>query len=154
MSNNSNRLFSAVIGILFFFSSTSHGKDTEQQCLDIGGMGLAEGINESQLVAALSGDMAGAHAQITGKRSTQNGLELDMEHHFTTNRNGMIQTQDKATLTRVENKPNTFMLEIQYKVKDAVGVYEGYHGEFHSFGLIKLDQGKVILRYKGELCKE
>jgi hypothetical protein len=45
------------------------------------------------------------------------------------------------------------MLEINYTVVDSKGVYAGYKGEFHSFGLMKLGKGQVILRYKGELCK-
>jgi len=123
------------------------------QCIDIGGMGLAEAMDETHLVAALSGDMTGATASITGKKKTNTGLILDMEHHFMSDKNGLLKTIDKAVLTTVPGKDETYMLEINYKVVESRGIYEGYKGEFHSFGLIKLGKGQVILRYKGELCK-
>jgi len=125
----------------------------DKNCLDIGGMGLAEAIDETTLVAALSGDMSGARAVITGQRETKTGLILDMTHHFINDRNGLLKTQDKAVLTAIPGKKQTYMLEIAYEVVEARGTYAGYKGQFHSFGLIKLGEGKVILRYKGEICK-
>jgi hypothetical protein len=124
-----------------------------KQCQAIGGMGLAEAIDETHLVAALSGDMTGANATIISQQKTKTGLLLDMEHNFISNKNGLIQTKDKAVLTSVIGKENTYMLEINYSIVDSRGIYKDYRGEFHSFGLIKLDKGQVILRYKGEICK-
>ncbi len=124
-----------------------------QQCIDIGGMGLAESIDEIHLVAALSGTMTGAHALVKGQTKTDTGLILDMAHHFISDTNGVLKTQDVATLTEVPHKPGAYMLEINYSVKDSSGTFEGYRGDFHSYGLIKLDKGQVILRYKGEVCK-
>ena len=125
----------------------------DKQCMPIGGTGLAEAIDETHLVAALSGDMTGATAEITGQIKTETGLILDMEHHFMSNKNGLLKTKDKATLTAVPGKDQTYMLEINYTVVDSKGIYTDYRGEFHSFGLIKLGKGQVILRYKGEICK-
>lgn len=68
-------------------------------------------------------------------------------------RNGLIRTRDKATLTSIPGKDNTYMLEIAYKVMDSRGTYAGYSGGFNSFGLIDLAKGQVILRYQGEICK-
>lgn len=133
--------------------SISTGAFATKQCQEIGGMGLAEAIDETHLVAALSGDMTGANAKIINQKKTKTGLLLDMEHNFISNKNGLLQTRDKAVLTSVIGKENTYMLEINYSIVDSRGTYEGYRGEFHSFGLIKLDEGKVILRYKGEICK-
>lgn len=135
---------------LIFISS---GAFAAKQCQEIGGMGLAEAIDETHLVAALSGDMTGANAKIIKQEKTKTGLLLDMEHNFISNKNGLLQTRDKAVLTSVIGKENTYMLEINYSIVDSRGTYEGYRGEFHSFGLIKLDKGQVILRYKGEICK-
>ncbi len=140
--------FGIILGGITFNASAA-----SSQCREIGGMGLAEAMDETHLVAALSGDMTGANAKITGQKKTETGLILDMEHHFISNKNGLIKTKDKAILTAVPGKDQTFMLEINYTVVEAKGTYAGYGGEFHSFGLIKLEEGKVILRYKGELCK-
>lgn len=134
---------------LIFISTSVAAK----QCQQIGGMGLAEAIDETHLVAALSGEMTGASAKIIKQQKTKTGLLLDMEHHFISNKNGLIQTKDKAVLTNVIGKQNTYMLEINYSIVDSRGIYKDYRGEFHSFGLIKLDKGQVILRYKGEICK-
>ena len=123
------------------------------QCIAVGGMGLAEAIDETHLVAALSGDMTGARAKITGQKKTNTGLILDMEHYFINDKGGLLKTKDKATLTTVPDKDQTYMLEIAYNVIESRGTYAGYKGKFNSFGLIKLKEGKVILRYSGELCK-
>lgn len=125
----------------------------DKQCIPIGGMGLAEAIDETHLIAALSGDLTGANAKITSQKTTETGLILDMEHHFMSNTNGLLKTKDKAILTAVPGQDQTYMIEINYTVVDSKGIYTGYRGEFHSFGLIKLGKGQVILRYKGEVCK-
>lgn len=142
-----------IIGSMLLCALCSTANATNGRCIEIGGMGLAEAIDETHLVAALSGDMTGARATITGQREMPGELILDMEHFFITNRNGLIKTRDIATLTSVPGKDRTFMLEINYKVVESRGTYAGFTGEFHSFGLIKLAEGKVVLRYKGELCK-
>lgn len=148
---NITKTFKAVITLILILVST--GALAAKQCQEIGGMGLAEAIDETHLVAALSGDMAGANAKIINQKKTKTGLILDMEHNFISNKNGLLQTKDKAVLTKVLGKESTYMLEINYTIVDSRGIYKDYRGEFHSFGLIKLDEGKVILRYKGEICK-
>lgn len=142
-----------MLSVLLLTTLCSNSFASAKQCREIGGMGLAEAIDETNLVAALSGDMTGAHAQILGQTKTSTGLILDMEHYFINGSNGLIRTRDKATLTAVPGKDQTYMLEIVYKVMDSHGTYEGYRGGFNSFGLIKLAKGEVILRYKGEICK-
>ena len=137
-----------VTTFIFIFISTS--AFAAKQCQEIG---LAEALDETHLVAALSGDMSGANATIINQKETKTGLILDMEHNFISNSNGLLQTKDKAILTSVIGKKNTYMLEINYTIVDSRGIYKDYRGEFHSFGLIKLDKGQVILRYKGEICK-
>ncbi len=124
-----------------------------ESCMDAGWVGLAEAIDETTLTAALSGDMAGATAKIIGQKKTETGLLLDMEHYFISDRNGLIKTADKAVLTAVPGKDETYMLEIQYDVVETRGIFEGYKGRFNSYGLIKLGEGKVVLRFQGEICK-
>lgn len=145
----SMNLLSILLISLLSINTYSAGK----QCIQIGGMGLAEAIDKTHLVAALSGDMTGAHATITHQQKTKTGLVLDMEHYFISNTNGLLKTQDKAVLTTVPGKDQTYMIEINYTLVDSKGIYAGYKGKFHSYGLIKLAKGQVILRYKGEICK-
>ena len=125
-----------------------------KQCVPIGGTALANGVNETSFVAALSGDMTGARAEVTKQVKTESGLLLDMEHFFVNDKGGMLQTKDKAILTKVVGKKGTYMIEIDYKVVNAFGTLEGYTGSFSSYGVIKLNEGKVILRYQGKLCKQ
>jgi len=146
-------IYKTIFSTMVLGSFSLNAYSADQQCIQIGGMGLAEAMDKTHLVAALSGDMTGANAEITGQKETEIGLILDMQHHFISNKNGLIKTKDKATLTAVPGKDQTYMIEINYTVVDSRGVYAGYRGEFHSFGLIKLEKGQVILRYKGELCK-
>jgi hypothetical protein len=76
-----------------------------------------------------------------------------MEHYFMNDKGGLLRTMDKATLTTVPGKTKTYMLEVDYDVIESRGTYAGYKGRFQSFGLINLATGKVVLRYKGEICE-
>lgn len=148
-----NKSYKSIISGLLLSVLSANSFASANQCREVGGMGLAEAIDDTNLVAALSGDFNGARAQILGQTKTDTGLVLDMEHYFMTDKNGLIRTRDKATLTSVPGKDQTYMLEIAYKIIDSRGTYEGYRGGFNSFGLIKLAKGEVILRYAGEICK-
>lgn len=148
-----NKLLKIMLSAIMLTTLSQNSFASVKQCREIGGMGLAEAINETYLVAALSGDMTGAYAAILGQTKTSTGLVLDMEHYFINDSNGQLRTRDKATLTAVPGKDQIYMLEIAYQVTDSRGTYEGYRGNFNSFGLIKLAKGEVILRYQGEICK-
>ncbi len=148
-----NLTYKSLLSTIILATLSLNAYSAKKECMPIGGMGLAEAIDETHLVAALSGDMTGATAEITGQEKTETGLILDMEHHFMSNQNGLLKTKDKAVLTSVPGKDQTYMLEINYSVVDSRGIYADYRGKFHSFGLIKLGKGQVILRYKGEICK-
>jgi len=145
--------YKTILSTIVLGAFSLNAFSADKQCMQIGGMGLAEAMDETHLVAALSGDMTGANAEITRQKKTETGRILDMQHHFMSNKNGLLKTKDKATLTTVPGKDQTYMLEINYTVVDSKGIYADYRGEFHSFGLIKLGKGQVILRYKGEICK-
>jgi hypothetical protein len=143
----------AVIAVLIGASSVT-AQAGGSQCKEIGGMALADAIDDTDLVAALSGELGGgARARITAQRETATGLVLDMEHYFINDKGGLLKTMDKATLTAVPGKIKTYMLEIAYEVVEARGTYAGYKGRFQSYGLINLAAGKVVLRYNGEICK-
>lgn len=146
-------MFKTMLTSLLLLVFSFNAQAEKRQCREIGGMGLAEALDDTHLVAALSGAFSGARAAITGKQETATGLILDMEHYFISNKNGLLKTKDKAILVAIPGQPETYMIEINYHVVESRGIYEGYQGEFHSFGLIKLGQGKVVLRYKGEVCK-
>lgn len=122
-------------------------------CMPIGGTALAEAIDQTSFVGALSGAFASASAKITNQAKTDTGLILDLEHTFLSDKGGLLKTKDNAVLTAIPGKNQTYMLEITYNVVDARGAYTGYKGTFNSFGLIKLDEGKIVIRYSGELCK-
>jgi len=145
--------YKTILSIFLLGSLNLNAYSADKQCMPIGGMGLAKALDDTHLVAALSGDMTGANAEITDQKKTETGLILYMKHHFISNRNGSLKTKDIATLTAVPGKDQTYMLEINYNIVDSSGIYADYRGEFHSFGLIKLGKGQVILRYKGEICK-
>ena len=137
---------------LLSVSLNSHASGS--MCKEIGGMALANAIDDSHMVAALSGELSGgARAEITAQKKTSSGLSLEMTHHFISDKGGLLKTQDTATLTAVPNKHKTYMLEIAYNVVEASGIYAGYTGHFQSFGLINLDKGKAVLRYTGSICK-
>lgn len=143
-----------IYGALFLLLISNNTNAASSTCEEIGGMALANAIDETHMVAALSGEFAGgARAKITGQQKTASGLLLDMEHYFINKKGGLLKTIDKATLTAIPGKQETYMLEITYDVVSAKGTYADYHGSFQSSGLINLAEGKVVLRYKGKLCK-
>ena len=150
---HTGKLNITILSAVLLATQSINSFATAKQCREVGGMGLAEVVDETNLVAALSGDFTGARAKILGQTKTSTGLALDMEHYFINDRNGLIRTRDKATLTSIPGKDKTYMLEIAYKVMDSRGTYAGYSGGFNSFGLIDLAKGQVILRYQGEICK-
>lgn len=123
------------------------------QCVPIGGTALGDAIDETHFVAALSGSLAAANAQVTNQKKTDTGLILDMEHTFISIKGGQLKTKDQAVLTIVPDKVQVYMAEIIYNVVESKGEFAGYTGKFNSFGIINLSEGKVVVRYSGEVCK-
>ncbi len=145
--------FTSILIPFVAFLGSVQPAQAEDACLDVGGLALAEALDETSLVAAIAGDFTSASARIVGEHETTTGLVLDMQHHFLSDRNGLLKTQDKAVLTRVSGKESTYMLEIEYNIVNATGVFEGYRGTFRSYGLFKHNEGEVVLRYEGEICR-
>lgn len=80
-------------------------------------------------------------------------MHADRRNRTLSDKGGLLKTKDKEVLTAVPGKDQVYMIEITYNVVDARGVFTGFYGTFNSFGLIKLGEGKVVIRYSGELCK-
>ncbi|MDI1275849.1 hypothetical protein [Methylobacter sp.] len=147
------QIYKIAFCVIVFGAFTFNAHAADNQCMPIGGTGLGDAMNETHFVAAMSGTFTGAHAQVTNRKPTETGLILDIEHYFISDKGGFLKTKDKATLTAVPGKDQVYMIEITYNVIEALGAYTGYKGTFNSFGLMKLGEGKVIVRYTGELCK-
>lgn len=132
----------------------SSAQAAEQVCIDLGGTGLANAVDDTHLIASLSGSFAGgARAEILASKVTETGLSMHMEHYFFNDKGGLLRTNDIATLTAVPGRDNVHMLEINYEIMASSGSYDDYEGRFQSFGLIDLDKGQVVLRYQGKICK-
>ena len=51
------------------------------KCREIGGMALADAVDETHLAGALSGELGGgARAKITSQVKTATGIDMGMEH--------------------------------------------------------------------------
>ncbi|PCI53234.1 MAG: hypothetical protein COB36_12375 [Alphaproteobacteria bacterium] len=146
--------------------STTHATDAyakSQQCLPIGGVAIANFFDEGEgkpmvIAAVLTGSVQSAAGKITGQRKTETGLEMDMEHYFTSDTGGTIYTKDLGILTAVPGKEGRFMMEISYHIQEGFGrgTLRGYKGSFKSFGLVDLRDTKDLkglVRYSGEICK-
>lgn len=134
-------------------TSISYVHAAENKCMPIGGATIADAIDDTHLIGALNGSLAAANATITNQKKTDTGLILNMEHNFMSDKGGFLKTKDEAVLTSIPGKDQVYMAEITYKVVESKGAFADYKGEFNSFGVIKLKEGKVIVRYSGELCK-
>ena len=156
-----------ILGAAFAATlSGTHATDAyakKQQCLPIGGVAHANFFDEGEgkpmiISAVLTGSVQTAAGKITGKRTTPTGLEMDMEHYFTTDTGGTIYTKDLGILTAVPGKAGRFMIEISYHIQEGYnrGTLKGFTGSFKSFGLVDLRDTsdlKGLVRYSGEICK-
>lgn len=148
------QLSGAVLSAILFSASSVGAQAAHPECIAIGGTGMANAIDESNLVASLSGTLSGgARARIKAEKKTATGLSLDLEHYFFTAEGGMLHTADTATLTAIPGKHKTYMTEIAYDVLESSGAFASYKGHFKSFGLFDIGAGKAVVRYSGELCK-
>ena len=128
-------------------------------CIPIGGIGMPNFVPQPDgtitIVAPLFGSVTAASGKITAQRKTQNGLEMDMEHYFMTEKGGFMHTKDLGILSRVAGKEGQYMIEITYHIQEpsTSGVIKGYKGSFNSIGLVDLQNLQGLIRYKGKICK-
>lgn len=126
---------------------------SEKTCIKLGGTFLGEKIDENNRIVAATGDFSGAHVKVLEKRPFTNGFILVTEHTLVNGKGGILKTSDTLSLTKVIGSDMSFMVEGAYDVVESKGNLADYRGRFISFGLMKLDLGKSILHYSGELCK-
>lgn len=126
---------------------------SERTCINLGGTFLGEKVDENNRIVAATGDFSGAHVKVLEKRTVTNGFILVTEHSLVNGKGGLLKTIDSLSLTKVMGSDMSFMVEGTYDVVASKGNLADYRGKFTSFGLMKLDLGKSILHYSGELCK-
>jgi hypothetical protein len=132
-------------------------------CQDIGGVAIpnfyAEGEGKPIIISAtLIGSVQNAAGKILSQRTTETGLEMDMEHYFGRADGGSISTKDLGILTSIPGKPGRFMIEITYDLQpeQSRGTLKGYGGQFKSYGLVDLRDAanlQGLVRYDGKICK-
>jgi len=133
---------------------TSSAQAAGNSCITLGGTAQANMVDQTHLIAAMSGEFAGAaKAEILSQTTTDTGLSLELEHFFFNDRGGLLRTNDTAVLTAVTGRENVYMIEFTYEIVEASGAYEGYNGSFQSYGLFDLEKGQAVIRYNGEICK-
>jgi hypothetical protein len=126
----------------------------DSNCVTIGGEALGQFYNNAKdVVAAMSGTWAAARGTVVSQKSTPTGLNLEMEHVFSTSDGGVVRTRDIAQLTAIPAKGDAYMLELSYTVVEAFGRLKGYSGTFNSYGLFRKDSGEALVRYFGQVCK-
>lgn len=135
-------------------STISGASAAEKDCRPIGGEALGQFYNNTKdVVAAMSGTWAAARGTVFSQKLTPAGLNLEMEHVFSTSDGGVVRTHDVAELTAIPGKADAFMLELSYTVVEGFGRFKGYSGTFHSYGLFRKESGEALVRYFGEVCK-
>lgn len=108
-----------------------------------------------RITAPVIGRVSAASGIITAQRKTKSGLEMDLNHYFLNNTGGSFHTVDYAELTAVPGKAGNFMIEINYSIEkeSTTGTFEGYEGDFKSYGLVDLNNMEGLVRYSGKVCK-
>ena len=147
---------SPVTAAGLFMLSISGAYASPQHCIDIGGSGIGNIVNQGTGIAAsLTGSVSSARGEIKSSEKTATGMNMKMSHMFMNNTGGMMTTNDDVVLTSVQGKQDQFMINISYHVQQGTtsGTLKGYQGDFKSYGLIDLAIGQVIIRYNGEICK-
>jgi hypothetical protein len=125
-----------------------------KQIFKIGGTALGQFFNEgAEVLGAMTGCWASTYGKVISQKQTETGLQLEMQHVFTTSSGGMVQTRDDVVLTAIPGREAMFAIEFTYNVVKASGQLEGFSGTFKSFGLVKMDEDKGVVRYEGQITK-
>ncbi|MBL1275307.1 MAG: hypothetical protein COB30_004415 [Ectothiorhodospiraceae bacterium] len=152
------KLFIQFVFSMLITGTTIFNVYAEGRCMPIGGVGMPNFVPQKDgtfmIVAPLTGSVVSAAGNITAKRETATGLEVDMEHYFMTEKGGFMHTKDLGILTTVPGKKGKYMIEITYHIQEesTSGVLKGFKGSFTSFGLVDLVKLKGFIRYSGEIC--
>jgi hypothetical protein len=121
---------------------------SEQQ---VGGTFLLNFIDQTTVVAFLTGDLQGAvRGVIREQTSNEQGiLHLTAEHTITTARGDLIVTADQATLTPIEE--GIFYMKQTQTIVRGTGAFMGATGTLEEFGAVDMGQGQGVLRYRGQI---
>jgi hypothetical protein len=122
---------------------------TEQ--MTVGGTFLINFVDETTVVAVLTGDLQGAvrgviHSQTPDEQGV---LHLTAEHAITTAAGDALVTSDQATLTPVQER-TFFMRQTQTLVK-GTGKFAGASGALEEIGVFDMAKGQGVLRYSGRI---
>jgi hypothetical protein len=117
----------------------------------VGGTFLLNFIDQTTVVAFLTGDLQGAVRGVIREQSSdeQGILHLVAEHAITTARGDSIVTADQATLTPI--KEGIFYMEQTQTIVQGTGAFAGVTGTLEEFGVVDMGQGQGVLRYRGQI---
>ena len=147
-------IYAAILSACLIAANAVVALAAEKQCIPIGGEALGQFYNDgNDVVAAMMGTWASARGTVKSQKKTATGLELAMEHVFSSGSGGVVRTRDVAELTEVPGKKDTYVLELAYTDVESFGNVKGYAGTFNSVGLLKAGTGEALVRYSGEICK-
>jgi hypothetical protein len=123
-------------------------------CIPVGGTALGQFFNDGKdVVGAMSGTWSATRGTVVSQKKTATGLELGMQHAFSTAEGGVVTTRDEVTLTAMPGETDGYGLDIAYTVVNSFGHLKGYAGTFYSYGRINTGTGEAVVRYRGQLCK-
>src|SRR5215469_6312492 len=117
----------------------------------VGGIFLLNFIDQTTVVAVLTGDLQGAvRGVIREQKSDEQGcLHLMAEHAITTARGDLVVTADQATLTPI--KEGVFYMQQTQTIVRGTGAFAGATGTLEEFGVVDMGQGQGVLRYRGQI---
>jgi hypothetical protein len=118
----------------------AHKRDSASRRLQLRhnrGEALGQFYNTKDVGAAMSGTWAAARGTVVSQKPTATGLDLEMEHVFSTSDGGVVRTRDIAQLTAIPGKGDAYMLELSHAVVEAFGRLKGYSGTLNSYGLFR-----------------
>jgi hypothetical protein len=119
--------------------------------ITVGGTFLINFVDETTVVAVLSGDLQGAvRGVIRSQTPDEKGVvHLIAEHAVTTTAGDALVTSDQATLTPVGDG-TFFMRQTQTLVK-GTGKFAGASGTLEEIGVFDMAKGQAVLRYNGRI---
>jgi hypothetical protein len=119
--------------------------------MNVGGTFLINFLDETTVVAVLTGDLHGAvRGVILSQTPGEQGvLHLTGEHAITTAAGDLLVTSDQATLTPIQDG-TFFMRQTQTLVK-GTGKFAGASGTLEEIGVVDMARGQAVLRYSGRI---
>jgi len=150
----SKTLNAALFAALMLAAAPVSAEAAGDNCVPIGGTALGQFFNDGKdVIGAMSGTWSAVRGTVVSQKKTPTGLDLGMEHVFSTGEGGVVRTLDDVTLTTIPGQENDYGLDIAYTVVESFGHLKGYTGTFNSYGRLNAATGEGVVRYSGQLCK-